>query len=62
MAIDRCHEFIGRLTAEQKLRLAEGMFWAARALEGGALAALHAEWSGAQIEAAVREAFLFHRD
>jgi hypothetical protein len=55
-------EIIGRMTPEQKLRAAERLYWSARALKAGALRALHPEWSDAQVEAAVREAFLFHRD
>lgn len=53
---------IGRLTPEQKLRAAERLYWSARALKAAAFRAWHPEWSEAEVQAAVRDAFLFHRE
>lgn len=53
---------IGRLTPEQKLRAAERLYWSARALKAAAFRARHPEWSEADVQAAVRDVFLFHRE
>jgi hypothetical protein len=55
-------DLIGRMTPEQKLRAAERLYWSARALKAAALRARHPEWSEAEVQAAVRDAFLFHRE
>ena len=62
MARSPYDEIIGRMTPEQKLLAAQQLYWSARALKAGALRSLHPEWTDAELEAAVREAFLFHRD
>ena len=55
-------EIIGRMTPAQKLRASMRLYWSARALKAAGFRAEHPEWTEAQIEAAVRDAFLFHRE
>lgn len=47
------------MTAEQKIRLAETLWWEARKLKAAGLRAQHPDWSEEQIEAKVREIFLY---
>jgi hypothetical protein len=50
-----------RLSAAEKLRAAERLYWSARQLKEAALRAHHPEWSEATIRRAVRDAFLYGR-
>jgi hypothetical protein len=50
------------MTGAQKLDAALRLYWSARALKAAAFRAEHPRWTDAEIEAAVRAAFLFHRD
>ena len=51
-----------RMTGAQKLEAAMRLYWSARALKAAAFRAQHPEWTEAEVAAAVREAFLFHRE
>ena len=53
---------IRAMTPEQKLNAALRLYWSARALKAAAIRAEHPNWSDADIDAAVRAAFLHHRD
>lgn len=55
-------EILRRMTPEQKLNAAMRLYWSARALKAAGLRAEHPDWSEQEIAAAVREAFLFHRE
>lgn len=55
-------DVIARMTPQQKLRAAMQLYWSARALKAAALRARHPDWPDSAIEAAVRDAFLFHRE
>lgn len=55
-------EIFRRMTPEQKLRAAMRLYWSARELKAAWLRTEHPEWTEAQVSAAVREAFLFHRE
>lgn len=55
-------EIFGRMTPEQKLRASMRLYWSARALKAAWFRAEHPDWSEPQVQAAVRDAFLFHRD
>jgi hypothetical protein len=46
------------LTPAQSLAAAERLYLAARELKAAALRAVHPEWTEAEVERAVREAFL----
>lgn len=59
---DPAHEIIARMTPQQKLAAAERLYWSARALKAAGFRADHPEWTEAQVQKAVRDAFLFHRD
>ena len=48
-----------RMSAAQKLEQALALYWSARELKAAALRARHPELSSAEIEARVRELFLF---
>lgn len=48
-----------KLSPAEKLRTAIRIYWSARALKRAALVAAHPDWSSTQLDAAVREAFLF---
>lgn len=50
------------MTGAQKLEAAMRLYWSARALKAAAFRAQHPEWTEAEVAAAVREAFLFHRE
>jgi hypothetical protein len=49
------------MTAEQKLKVSEMLFWSARALKRAALRAHHRNWDEEKIEQAVKESFLYAR-
>lgn len=55
-------EIISRMSPAQKLQASMRLYWSARALKAAGLRAEHPDWSEADISAAVREAFLFHRE
>jgi hypothetical protein len=50
------------MTGAQKLDAAIQLYWSARALKAAAFRAEHPDWTDVEIEAAVRAAFLFHRE
>ena len=50
------------LTPEQKLHAALRLYWSARELKAAAIRAEHPDWSETEIAAAVRTAFLLHRE
>jgi hypothetical protein len=47
------------LTPSEKLQTAMRIYWSARALKRAAFAAANPDWSPEQLDAAVRDAFLF---
>jgi hypothetical protein len=57
-----CPDPIRGMTPAQKLSAALRLYWSARALKAAAIRAEHPTWSDAEVDAAVRAAFLFHRD
>lgn len=50
------------MSGQQRLALAEDMFWAARALKAAGVRHQHPDWSAAQVEAEVSRIFLHARD
>lgn len=59
---ERIQELLRALTPEQKLRTAARMYWAARELHAAGLRMRHPDWTEQQIQAQVREAFMYARD
>jgi len=53
------HAVLRSMTPEQRWRVAECLYWEARAWRAAALKALHPEWSEERIRATVREQFLY---
>jgi hypothetical protein len=49
------------MSATQKLRAAERLYWSAHQLKVAALRAQHPDWTDEAIRRAVREAFLYAR-
>ena len=49
------------MSAAQKLRAAERLYFSARQLKAAALRAQHPDWSDEAVRRAVREAFLYAR-
>jgi hypothetical protein len=49
------------ITGQQRLRLAERLYWSARKIKTAGLRSQHPEWSKEQIEAEVRRIFLHAR-
>lgn len=45
------------MTPGQRLEAAQRLYWSARALKEAALRCAHPEWTGAQVEERVKEAF-----
>lgn len=59
---DPATEIIARMTPAQKLQASMRLYWSARELKAAGLRKEHPDWSEQQIAAAVREAFLLHRE
>lgn len=55
-------DIISRMTPAQKLDAAQRLYWSARALKAAAFRAQNPDWSEAEVESAVRLAFLLHHD
>jgi hypothetical protein len=53
------HAVLRRMTPDQRWRVAESLYWEARAWRAATLRALHPEWSEDRISATVREQFLY---
>jgi hypothetical protein len=49
------------MTAEQKLKIAERLYWSARNLKKSSLRSFHPEWTEEEIEKAAKEAFMYAR-
>jgi hypothetical protein len=49
------------MTGEQRLRLAEQLYWSARKLKAAALRSLHPEWSEEEVQREIRRIFLHAR-
>jgi hypothetical protein len=47
-----------RMTPEQKLEIAQRMYWDARRAKAVELRVLHADWSAEEVQAEVRRVFL----
>jgi hypothetical protein len=54
-------EIIKKMTAEQKLRLSEQLYFDARRLKSDWLRQLHPDWTVEQVELKVREIFMYAR-
>lgn len=50
------------MTPAQKLDAAARLYWGARDLKAAWLRSQHPDWTDAQVEKAVRDAFLYARD
>jgi hypothetical protein len=50
-------EIFRAMTGEQRLRLAEQLYWSARKLKLAGLRAQHPDWTEEQLNAAVRQVF-----
>lgn len=61
-AYDVQTEIFRRMTPTQKLQASMRLYWSARELKAAWFRSEHPEWTEAQVKAAVREAFLFHRE
>lgn len=61
-AYDIQTEIFRRMTPTQKLAASMRLYWSARELKAAWFRSEHPEWTEAQVKAAVREAFLFHRE
>lgn len=65
MASNLTPEYIAtlrRMTGEEKLRAAGRLYWTARKVKAARLRDLHPEWSEEQIDAKVKEIFLYAGD
>jgi hypothetical protein len=49
-------------TGQQRLKVAEQMFWMARKLKAAGVRSLHSDWSEAEVVAEVNRIFLHGRD
>jgi hypothetical protein len=61
MASDFTPEYIAalrRLSGEQKLRAAFGLYWSARKLKAAAIREQHPAWTEEQVQQRVKEIFL----
>jgi len=54
-------EILRAMRGEQRLRLAEHLYWSARKLKVAGLRAQHPDWSEEQLNAEVRRIFLHAR-
>ena len=54
-------EIFRAMTGEQRLRLAEQLYWSARKLKLAGLRAQHPDWTEEQLNAEVRRIFLHAR-
>lgn len=52
-------QIIRGMTMEQRLRVAEKLYFSARELKAATLRSLHPEWSEAEVREAVRRSFLY---
>lgn len=55
-------EILRRMSPEKKLDATMRLYWSARQLKAAGVRAAHPSWTDAQVEDAVRDAFLFHRE
>ena len=51
-----------RMTPEQRLKVAEGLYWSARKLKTAGVRSQHPDWSDAQVHAEVNRLFLHPDD
>ena len=54
-------EILRAMTGEQRLRLAEQLYWSARKLKLAGLRAQHPDWTEEQLNAELRQTFLHAR-
>ena len=54
-------EILGAMSGEQRLRLAERLYWTARKLKRAGLLAQHPDWPQERLDAEVRRIFLHAR-
>ncbi len=55
-------QVIHRMTAAQKLKASDNLYWAARELKAAWLRSIHPQWTEAEVQKKVREIFLYARD
>ena len=61
MAADLSPEYLAtlrRMTGEQKLRTAFGLYWSARKLKSARLRQQHPDWTELQVQQRVKEIFM----
>jgi len=56
-----CIETLRRMSGEQKLKTAFQLYWGARRLKAARLRQEHPDWSEEQVQARVREIFMYAR-
>ena len=61
-ADEEYRRIIGAMTPAQKLDAAARLYWGARELKAAWLRSQHPEWAEAEVQKAVREAFLYAGD
>ncbi len=54
-------DILRAMTPERKLELAMELYWSARDLKAAGLRRQHPDWSQEQVQAAVREVFMYAR-
>lgn len=54
-------EIYGKMTAQQKLEIANNLYWTARSLKAMAIKKDHPDWTVEEVERKVREIFLYAR-
>jgi len=54
-------DILRAMTPERKLELAMNLYWSARDLKAAGLRRQHPAWSQEQVQAAVREVFMYAR-
>jgi len=54
-------EILRAMPGEQRLRLAEGLYWSARRMKIAGLRAQHPDWSDDRLQSEVRRIFLHAR-
>ena len=54
-------EILRKMTPARKLELAMDLYWSARELKAAGLRSQHPDWSEEQVQAAVKEIFMYAR-
>ena len=54
-------EIFRRMTPGERWAVAQRLYWSARRLKAAHLRSIHPEWTDAEVERAVKEAFMYVR-